>query len=256
MYISTKKVKLYGLIGQTLIHSFSERYFKQKFASQNLQDCDYRNFELPSIEDFPQLLELFPELLGVNVTMPYKKEIMKYLDFIDEQAKEVGAVNVVTIKRFPSKDVLKGYNTDIYGFESTMLNVAKDKKYKALVLGTGGASAAVTYVLKKLNIEYSLVSRYQQKDVKYTYKDLSQKIINEHLIIINTTPLGMYPHIDYAPEIPYNFLTNEHILIDLIYNPALTKFLKLGKQHGTTIINGQEMLIKQAEKTWEIFCSS
>ncbi len=248
-------MRLYGLIGQSLSHSFSERYFKQKFYKEGLTDCDYRNFEIPVIEDFLELIKLFPELRGVNVTIPYKRQIMKYLDFIDDEAKQAGAVNVVLIKKYQHKNILRGYNTDIYGFESTVLNVLKNTKVKALILGTGGAAHSVSYVFRKLGIEYDYVSRISQIEVKFLYQDLSERIMNEYKLIVNTTPLGMYPHTDTAPAIPYEYLTKEHILIDLIYNPPLTKFLEYGKNAGSTIVNGQEMLIKQAEKTWEIFCT-
>ncbi len=248
-------MRLYGLIGQSLSHSFSERYFKQKFYKEGLTDCDYRNFEIPVIEDFLELIKLFPELRGVNVTIPYKRQIIKYIDFIDDEAKQAGAVNVVLIKRYPHKNILKGYNTDIYGFESTVLNVLKNTKVKALILGTGGAAHSVSYVFRKLGIEYDYVSRISQIEVKFLYQDLSERIMNEYKLIVNTTPLGMYPHTNTAPDIPYKYLTKEHILVDLIYNPPLTKFLEYGKNAGSTIVNGQEMLIKQAEKTWEIFCT-
>ncbi|MBN2892919.1 MAG: shikimate dehydrogenase [Bacteroidales bacterium] len=246
-------LKLYGLIGETLKHSFSERYFKQKFAKENNYNCDYRNFELDSIDEFPRLIKLFPELLGVNVTMPYKEKIMDYVDILDEQADEVGAVNVVVIKRYDEQVILKGYNTDVYGIEVTLMNTLKETNLKALVLGTGGASKSVIYVLNKLGIESSRVSRKLHDDVKYLYQDISKRVIEENLLIINTTPLGMFPNVDYCPEIPYEHLTTNHILIDLIYNPPMTNFLKKGQEMGSTVVNGQEMLTSQAEKTWEIF---
>jgi shikimate dehydrogenase len=248
--------KLFGLIGTSLKHSFSERYFKEKFAKSSMDYCDYRNFELETIEEFPQLIKLFPELLAVNVTHPFKEQVIKYLDFVDEQAQKIGAVNVVVIKRYEKKIVLKGYNTDVYGIEVSLLHSLTDFNKKALILGTGGAAKAVQFVLKKLNINFNLVSRKQLQNVKYLYQDLSQRIIDEHKIIINTTPLGMFPKVDFAPDIPYDFISENHILFDLIYNPPLTKFLQFGKNKGATIINGQEMLIKQAEKSWEIFCSA
>ncbi len=251
-----QKLKLFGLIGNSLKHSFSERYFKEKFALESLTNCDYRNFELQSIDEFPELLKLFPELLAVNVTHPFKEEIFKYLDLVDEQAKEIGAVNVVIIKNYEKKKILKGYNTDTYGIEVTLLHVLSDYNIKALVLGTGGASKAIIYILKKMNIDFDLVSRTQQKEVKYLYQDLSQRVMSEHKLIINTTPVGMYPNTDFAPDIPYEFITTEHILFDLIYNPAVTKFLKYGQKIGAKTINGNEMLIKQAEKSWELFCTA
>lgn len=246
-------LKLFGLIGETLKHSFSERYFEEKFTKLGLKDYDYRNFEISSIEEFTKLLEFFPELRGVNVTFPYKQQIMEYLDFIDPEAELVGAVNVVLIQHFENKNVLRGYNTDIYGFEVSLLNFVRASNVKALVLGTGGASKAVTFVLKKFNIEYDLVSRTLQNGTKYLYQDLSKKIISEHNLIINTTPVGQFPNVDIYPAIPYEYLTKEHYLIDLIYNPQITKFLQFGKEKGAMILNGIEMLILQAEKSWDLF---
>lgn len=251
-----EKLKLFGLIGQSLKHSFSERYFKQKFAKNNISNCDYRNFELDSIDEFPKLIQLFPELLAVNVTMPYKEKILKYIEVLDEEAEKIGSVNVVVIKRYDKKNILKGYNTDAYGIEVTLLNSLKSSNNKALVLGTGGASKAVVYVLDKFDIEYKLVSRKNNNPVRYLYQDLSHRVLNEYNLIINSTPLGMYPNVNSAPDIPYKHIGSEHILIDLIYNPPLTKFLKQGKEMGATVVNGQEMLISQAEKSWEIFCSA
>ncbi len=250
-----EQLKLFGLIGTSLKHSFSERYFKEKFVKNGLTNCDYRNFELETVDEFLELINLFPELLAVNVTHPFKEQIIKYLDIVDEQAQKIGAVNVVVIKRYEKKIVLKGFNTDVYGIEVSLLHTLKNFNKKALILGTGGAAKAVQFVLNKLNIEYNLVSRKKHKDVKYLYQDLSERVINEHKIIINTTPLGMFPKVDFEPDIPYQYLTNEHILFDLIYNPPITKFLQYGRDKGATVINGQEMLIKQAEKSWEIFRS-
>ncbi|MBN2664445.1 MAG: shikimate dehydrogenase [Bacteroidales bacterium] len=251
-----EKLKLFGLIGESLKHSFSERYFKQKFVKENLTTCDYRNFELDSVDEFPKLIQLFPELQAVNVTMPYKEKILKYIDVLDEQAEKIGSVNVVVIKRYDKKTVLKGYNTDAYGIEVTLLNTLKSSINNALVLGTGGAAKAVVYVLEKFGINYQLVSRKNNNSVKYLYQDLSNRVLNEHNLIINTTPLGMFPNVNSAPDIQYKYLGKEHILIDLIYNPSLTKFLKQGKEMGATVVNGQEMLTSQAEKSWEIFCSA
>ena len=248
-------LKLFGLIGESLKHSFSERYFKEKFLREGLENCDYRNFELNSIEEFPELVKLFPKLRAVNITMPYKEQILKYIDVLDEEAEKVGSVNVVTIKKYDKKTIVKGYNTDIYGVEVTLLHSLKNKNVKALILGTGGAAKAVKYVLDKLSIENNFVSRKSQKDAKFLYQDVSQRVISEHKLIINTTPLGMFPKVNFCPDLNYQFLSKEHLLIDLIYNPPLTKFLQKGKDMGATVINGEEMLISQAEKSWEIFCS-
>jgi len=250
-----EKLKLFGLIGESLKHSFSERFFKQKFEKENLLMCEYKNFELDNIEEFPNLIKLFPELIAVNVTIPYKEQILKYIDVLDEQASKIGSVNVVVIKRYEKKIIFKGYNTDAYGIEITLLNTLKNFDINALILGTGGASKAVVFVLKKLGINYNLVSRKKQKGAKYLYQDLSKRIINDHKLIINTTPLGMFPNVNYFPDLQYQHLSKDHTLVDLIYNPPVTNFLKKGKEMGATIVNGQEMLISQAEKSWEIFCN-
>ncbi len=246
-------LKLFGLLGKSLEHSFSERYFKAKFQNENLTNCDYRNFELSTLDELPELLDFFPELLGFNVTIPYKEQILKYIDILDEKAQKVGAVNVVLVKRFDKKVILKGYNTDVYGFEVTLMNTIKDKNLNALILGAGGAAKSVAFVLDELKIQNDFVSRNKYKNTKYLYQDLSERVICEHKLIINTTPLGMYPKVNYCPDIPYEHISEEHILIDLIYNPSETEFLKKGKLKGATIVNGQEMLVSQAEKSWEIF---
>lgn len=242
------KLRLFGLIGSSLSHSYSERYFNEKC-------CSYRNFELSSIDEFPELLNVFPELVGLNVTIPYKEQILKYIDILDEQAEKIGAVNTIVIKRYDKKNIVKGYNTDIHGFEVSLLHTVSDFSQKALVLGTGGAAKSVKFVLDKLNIENDFVSRRQQKNVKYLYQDISKKVIESHKIIINCTPLGMEPKTDYAPDIDYSSLSENHTLIDLIYNPSMTKFMKYGKDAGATIVNGLEMLHSQAEKSWELFLS-
>ena len=249
------KIKLFGLIGGSLSHSYSERFFNEKFLKNDLTTCDYRNFELDSIDEFPRLLRLFPELVGLNVTIPYKEKILKYVDVLDEQAKIVGAANTLVIKRYDKKIIVKGYNTDVYGFEMSLLHTISDFTEKALILGTGGASKSVKYVLDKLKIENNTVSRRQEKHAKYLYQDISKKVLNNYKIIINCTPLGMYPNVESAPDIPYSDLTKNHVLIDLVYNPPTTKFMQYGISAGASVINGLEMLKSQAEKSWEIFCS-
>jgi len=251
-----EELKLFGLVGNSLKHSFSEKYFKKKFTDEGYVNCDYRNFELQTIDEFIELLNFFPELLAVNVTYPYKEQILKYIDIKDSIVTEIGAANVVIIKNYEKKRVLKAYNTDVYGIESTLVSSIKNFDIKALILGTGGSAKSLSYVFRKLNIEFDLVSRTQQRKAKYLYQDLSQRVISEHKLIINTTPLGMYPKTEYAPDIPYQYITNNHLLIDFIYNPGVTKFLEYGQKAGATIVNGNEMLIKQAEKSWELFCSS
>ncbi len=247
-------IKIFGLIGKKLSHSFSQTYFRKKFIENGLKNYEYRNFQINSIEQLPKIIDLFPKLSGINVTIPYKEQIIPYLDFIDKKAKTVGAVNVVKINRYENeKPYLKGYNTDIFGFELTLKKYLDNFDKKALILGTGGAAKSVNFVLNKLDIENFYVSRSKKNSVRYTYNDLTTEIVKSHKLIINATPLGMYPKIENLPEIPYKGLSNSHILIDLIYNPALTKFLKKGKKYGAKIINGKTMLIAQAEKTWDIF---
>ena len=241
-------MKRYGLIGHPLKHSYSRDYFSEKFEYEGL-DCRYQNFDLKTIEELQDVLERYPNLCGFNVTIPYKETIIPYLDDIDEMAKQVGAVNVIKIEN----GKLKGYNTDVYGFEQLLERATKGKTIEhALVLGTGGASKAVQYVLKQKQIPYSTVSRSAEKG-DFTYDTLTDEILKQNQLIINTTPLGMAPRIDNFPEIHYQALGNKHILIDLIYNPKETAFMSLGKTWGAKVYNGTQMFEEQAKRTWEIF---
>lgn len=241
-------MKRYGLIGHPLKHSQSKTLFEAKFAYEGL-DCRYQNFDLKNIEELHDVMEKYPDLCGFNVTIPYKEAIIPLLDEIDDVAKEVGAVNVV--KNTDSK--LKGYNTDVYGFEQLLNRAIKDRQIKhALVLGTGGASKAVQYVLKQKGIPYSTVSRDAEKG-DYTYDTLNDEILRQNHLIINTTPLGMFPQIDNFPDLHYQGLSKKHILIDLIYNPKETAFMELGKTWGAKVFGGMQMFEEQAKKTWEIF---
>jgi shikimate dehydrogenase len=245
-------MKVYGLIGYKLSHSFSKKYFSEKFKRENIEGCIYENFPLESIQEFPQLLKETAGFKGCNVTIPYKEEVIAYLDELDAAAKEIGAVNVVKI--LPDGR-LKGYNSDYYGFKTALENfIPLTKKYKALILGTGGAAKAVAVVLKDLSIQFQYVSRNKIEN-GITYTDLNEKIIKDHAIIINTSPLGMYPDVDTYPNIPYQFLTREHYLYDLVYNPEVTGFMKRGEAFGAHVENGLGMLIGQAEKAWEIWNS-
>ena len=265
-------MNLYGLIGHPLGHSFSQAYFTEKFAREKINAC-YENFDLKSLSEIRQLLNQYPDLKGFNITIPYKEAIITYLDDIDETAKEIGAVN--TVKVLP-KGRFKGYNTDVIGLEATLTLIVRGtskgtlatpeggyvvpvryltKLSPALVLGTGGASKAVQYVLKKHGINFHLVSRDPEKG-HFTYQNLTPEVIKNHLLIINATPVGMAPNIDDAPVIPYEALTSEHVLFDLIYNPEETLFLKNGKAFGTKNINGLTMLHAQAEASWEIIADS
>jgi len=246
-------MKVLGLIGCPLTHSFSQRYFAEKFKKESILDVVYENFEIKNINDLPALLESYPNLQGFNVTIPYKEDVKHYVDDLDHSAQKVGAVNVIKI--LPDQRRI-GYNTDYYGFRTSLESWlgGKISSVNSLVFGTGGASKAVRVVLEDCNIPFKLVSRDEKKG-DYIYYELSEKhnIIQSHTLIINTTPLGMYPNVNEAPHIPYDLLNSEYYLYDLIYNPEETLFLKKGKEAGANIKNGLEMLILQAEKSWEIW---
>ena len=241
-------MKRYGLIGHPLKHSFSKDWFTQRFEYEGL-DCRYQNFDLKSIDELKNVMATYPDLCGFNVTIPYKESIIPLLDDIDETARQVGAVNVVTIK----EGKLKGYNTDVYGFTKLLEHAIKDKSIAhALVLGTGGASKAVQYVLNQHEIPYSTVSRSAERG-DYTYDTLTDGILKQNPLIINTTPLGMMPHYDDFPELHYQALSKQHVLIDLIYNPKETAFMELGKTWGAKVFGGWMMFEEQAKQTWELF---
>ena len=241
-------MKRYGLIGRTLSHSFSEAFFAGKFAAQGITDCLYQNFELENIEDFPALIDRYPDLKGINVTIPYKEEITRYLTWENEVVKAIGSCNCIRIKGRE----LKGFNTDVTGFKRSLQLHLQAHHSKALVLGTGGAAKAVCYSLKELGITFTSVSR-QNLAGCLSYAAITRNIIQEHTIIINTTPLGMYPHVQSLPLLPYQFLTPMHFLFDLVYNPAKTLFLAEGEKRGAHILNGYQMLVDQAEESWRIW---
>ena len=245
-------MRFFGLIGKSLEHSFSPVYFKEKFEREGIQDSYYQLFPLKTIDEFNQLINDFSELTGVNVTIPYKQSIIPFLDEIDSNAKEIGAVNTIKFERINSKLILKGFNTDYLGFMDSLKPYLKECHKSALILGTGGSSAAVAYALKIMGINYIKVSRTPVKEV-LSYKELTEEIIREYNLIINTTPLGMFPDVETYPIIPYSAISKNHILFDLIYNPIKTVFLKKGEEKGATIINGAEMLISQAEYAWKIW---
>lgn len=241
-------MKRYGLIGHPLKHSQSRFYFNKKFEHEGL-DCVYQHFDLKSLDELKEVMERYPDLCGFNVTIPYKEAIIPLLDEIDETAKQVSAVNVVKI----TDGKLKGYNTDIYGFKK-LLEIALGSRQvnHALVLGTGGASKAVKYVLTQKSISFSTVSRDAEKG-DFTYDTLNDEILKQNNLIINTTPLGMFPQTDDFPDLHYQGLNNKHILIDLIYNPRETAFMELGKTWGAKVYGGTIMFEEQAKRTWEIF---
>lgn len=240
---------LFGLIGYPLSHSFSGKYFTEKFEKEGLTDHRYELYPLSSVDQLPQLLASEPELRGLNVTIPYKQQVLQFLDNTDSIPEGINACNCIKIQ----DGRLIGYNTDIVGFEKSFLEQLQPHHNKALVLGNGGAAAAVTYVLKKLGIAYNIVSRNLHRSSSLTYSDLNESIISKHKVIINTTPLGTFPDVDVCPPIPYEFLTGEHYLYDLIYNPSKTLFLKNGEKQSAIIKNGYEMLLLQAEESWRIW---
>lgn len=243
-------MKQYGLIGKTLSHSFSKKYFEEKFKRENI-NAVYENFELNDISQVEGLFSIHSNLCGLNVTIPYKEQIIPYLDEIDEQAKKIGAVNTIYIDKETGK--MKGYNTDVYGFKQSLKPFLENQHQRALILGTGGASKAVAYVLNELGITTAFVSRTPQLENQLSYDELNENILASFLLIVNTTPLGTFPNVDEKPTINYDAITPNHLLYDLVYNPAETSFLKEGKKRGALTINGEQMLQLQAEKAWEIW---
>ncbi len=248
-------MRKFGLIGYPLGHSFSQGYFTEKFKKESILDSEYTNYPIESIDRLPEIIEKNPELIGLNVTIPYKQDVFRFLDELDRDAEEIGAVNTIKINRGnkPGDFTLKGYNTDVYGFEKPLIDVIQKHHTKALILGTGGAAKAVSWVLEKLGVDYRYVSRNPKRDIDYSYSDLPDDVVAQSTIIVNTSPLGMYPNIDSKPEINYKQVTSKHILYDLVYNPEETAFLEQGKIRKAITINGLPMLYVQAEKAWEIW---
>ncbi len=245
-------MKTFGLIGFPLSHSFSKSFFSEKFQKNGISDCRYELFPLSDISQFNELIANQGNLIGLNVTIPYKIQIIPYLNDLDMEAKSVGAVNCIRLEKHSGKLKLIGFNTDVFGFRSSLKAWLPHSELKALILGDGGAAKAVKFALHQLNIPFTVVSRYP-KGSDLTYADLDKSCIKEHLLIINTTPLGMSPHLDAAPVLPYEYITPLHYAYDLVYNPEKTKFLKLCEVQGAQIKNGYEMLVLQAEKSWEIW---
>lgn len=247
--------RLYGLVGYPLGHSFSRAFFQEKFEREGI-DASYENFEMASLDGLRQLIAEREELCGLNVTIPYKTEVIALLDELDDQAREIGAVNVIQITRHPGGQVwLKGYNSDIIGFTRSIAPLIGDDMRQALILGTGGASKAVYAGLKSLHIDATFVSRKRRGNI-IAYDDLTPELMASHRIVVNTTPLGMYPHTDECPHIPYEALTPGHLCYDLIYNPEVTRFLDLSARQGCTTKNGTEMLHLQALAAWDIWNES
>jgi shikimate dehydrogenase len=245
-----KNEKKYGLIGFPLTHSFSKCYFTEKFKREKI-NARYFLFEIERIDEVEKIIRK-EKIKGLNVSIPYKEQIISYVHQLDETALEVGAVNVLKVTHERGKPRLYGYNTDVIGFEKSITPHLKPHHTKALILGSGGASKAIEYVLNKLGIEITRVSR-TEKSGFITYQVLDKETISEHLIIVNATPLGTFPDIETCPDIPYQYITEKHLLFDVVYNPAETLFLKKGKAQGANTINGKKMLIEQAESAWKIW---
>jgi shikimate dehydrogenase len=241
---------LYGLIGYPLTHSFSKNYFTEKFKKEGIKNCSYENFPLAHIDELSKIIREKANLRGLNVTIPFKESVLPFLSESNEIVREVAACNCIKIEG----TILIGYNTDVIGFAKSLLKKLNSNHKKALVLGTGGAAKAVEYVLRRNDISYLRVSRWQSTD-NLSYDELTPAIIKEHALIINTTPLGMYPKINVAPAVPYEAITSKHLLFDLIYNPEKTLFLKKGEERGAAIENGYDMLVYQAEESWRIWNS-
>jgi len=261
-------MKLYGLIGYPLSHSFSKKFFTEKFQKEHITDASYTLIPIEDIKDLANVLKENPNLFGLNVTVPHKINVLKYLDWIEHDAKQVGAVNCIRV--FAESPVmaaftgevgvighnyrLEGYNTDVYGFETSLRPLLQNWHSDALILGDGGAAKAVKYVIGKLGMDYQVVTRKAQPN-SILFSELTPGLIAKYKLIINTTPVGMYPNVEECPLLPYEAITDEHLLYDLIYNPEETLFLKNGAKNGAAIKNGLEMLILQAEKSWEIWNS-
>jgi len=237
----------FGLLGRNISYSFSQGYFTKKFKDLGLDDHSYENFDIQKIDEFKNVLSQ-NHLKGLNVTIPYKEAVIPYLDELDAKAEKIGAVNTIQF----TENGLKGFNTDAYGFQKSLEPLLKSHHKNALILGTGGASKAVCFVLNELDIAHTYVSR-SKKEGQYTYEELNPIIIEKNTLIINCTPLGTYPNVDEKPALSYQFIGTKHLLFDLIYNPEKTSFLASGEANGASICNGLKMLEQQAEKAWEIW---
>lgn len=243
----------FGLIGFPLTHSFSKKYYDAKIEREQIPEVGYELYPIPDITDFPGLVEKDPQLVGVNVTIPYKIAVMRYLDQLSPEAEAIAAVNCIRIERENSgRPVLTGYNTDVYGFAESLRPLLKPHHDAALILGNGGAAKAVSFALAQLNIAHTVVSR-SAGNGQLAYEQLDAAVIGIHPLIVNTTPLGTYPDVMGCPDIPYDLLGERHLLYDLVYNPPETEFLKRGQAQGAAIKNGLEMLERQAERNWEIW---
>ena len=241
----------YGLIGYPLGHSFSIGYFNEKFANENI-DAQYINFEIPSIDNLVEVLSSNPQLRGLNVTIPYKEQVIRYLDSISPEAQAIGAVNVIRVSQKGNQTFLRGFNSDVIGFTKSIEPLLERYHRKALILGTGGAAKAVDYGLKSLGLETQMVSRIR-KTGAITYDDVKAETIEEYNVLVNCTPLGLYPNVDLCPTLPYNAMNSRTLLYDLLYNPDETLFMRKGREQGATVKNGLEMLLLQAFASWEFW---
>ena len=250
-----KDTNVYGLIGYPLGHSFSQTFFNQKFEAEGI-NARYENFAIPDIGDFMEVFAETPNLDGLNVTIPYKQQVMAYLNDVDPVAQRVGAVNVIQVIRGKADNDFRliGFNSDIVGFTRSIAPLLQPHHKRALVLGTGGASRAVCCGLQDVGVEPQLVSR-TKRDGVLTYDELTPEVMASHTVIVNTTPLGMYPHVDECPDIPYDLINSDFLCYDLLYNPDTTLFMKRAEEHGATVKNGLEMLLLQAFESWEIWTS-
>lgn len=244
-------IKRFGLVGKNISYSFSRGYFSEKFETLKLSNHVYQNFDLNEIEEFPEVfIEHSEELIGMNVTIPYKEKVGAYLDEVDEDAKQIGAINTIKIL---SSGRRIGYNTDVYGFQNSIAPLIQEFHKKALILGTGGASKAVAYAFSKLNIDYKFVSRIPSNEMQISYDSINGVLLEEYTVIVNCSPIGTSPDIHLCPNLPYENISDRHLLYDLIYNPAETTFLRKGREQGAVTKNGLQMLELQAEKSWEIW---
>jgi len=245
-------MRKFGLIGYPLGHSFSRKYFAEKFKKERIDDSVYDNYPITDINQLKDLISGDPELCGLNVTIPYKSEVLKLLDFIDGEASEIGAVNVIKISRRGGRLFLSGFNSDVTGISDSLKPYLKNNLNHALVLGTGGSSRSVCFVLKKMGVRITSVSRERRAEV-ISYNDIKPGLIADIQLIVNTTPLGMYPAVESQPALDYSLLGKKHILFDLVYNPEITSFLASGLKQGCTVVTGLKMLHSQAERAWEIW---
>lgn len=241
----------YGLIGYPLGHSFSKNFFNEKFEDEDI-DAQYLNFELPNIESLPEVIDMNPELKGLNVTIPYKEKVISYLDYISPEARAIGAVNVIRVSHKGKNVVLRGYNSDVIGFTKSIEPLLDRYHKKALILGTGGASKAINYGLRSLGLETVFVSRFKRPGT-IQYDEITPEVIKEYNVIVNCTPVGMYPKVDVCPQLPYEAMDSHTLLYDLIYNPDQTLFLQKGAERGATVKNGLEMLLLQAFASWDFW---